>query len=287
MKINKKDMILIGGVLLLALIFWLIPFINQKKDSLQKEEQQGMLKITVDGKQYGTYSLSKDRTIEINDTNICEIKDGKVTMTEADCPDKLCIHQKAISTKGGTIVLRKIRHWNLERMNEIIIKKTAYLGIFSAIAIIFGYVESLFPLGIPGVKLGLANLVIVFLLYLYGVKEAVAVSFVRILVIGFLFGNLFSILFSLAGAVVSLGLMVILKKTKWFSVVGVSVAGGVSHNIAQIIVASFVVGNLNLFWYLPVLLVSGVIAGFLMGTLATEVLNRIQLKKDRTGKDRI
>ena len=172
-------------------------------------------------------------------------------------------------------------------MNEIIIKKTAYLGIFSAIAIIFGYVESLFPLGIPGVKLGLANLVIVFLLYLYGVKEAVAVSFVRILVIGFLFGNLFSILFSLAGAVVSLGLMVILKKTKWFSVVGVSVAGGVSHNIAQIIVASFVVGNLNLFWYLSVLLVSGVIAGFLMGTLATEVLNRIQLKKDRTGKDRI
>ena len=149
-------------------------------------------------------------------------------------------------------------------MNEIIIKKTAYLGIFSAIEIIFCYIESLFPLGIPGVKLGLANLVIVFLLYLYGVKEAVAVSFVRILVIGFLFGNLFSILFSLAGAVVSLGLMVILKKTKWFSVVGVSVAGGVSHNIAQIIVASFVVGNLNLFWYLPVLLVSGVIAGFLM-----------------------
>ena len=103
MKINKKDMILIGGVLLLALIFWLIPFINQKRDSLQKEEQ-GMLKIAVDGKQYGTYSLSKNRTIEINDTNICEIKDGKVTMTEADCPDKLCIHQKAISTKGGTIV---------------------------------------------------------------------------------------------------------------------------------------------------------------------------------------
>ena len=75
-------------------------------------------------------------------------------------------------------------------MNEIIIKKTAYLGIFSAIAIIFGYVESLFPLGIPGVKLGLANLVIVFLLYLYGVKRSCClVSFVRILVIGFLFGK--------------------------------------------------------------------------------------------------
>ena len=90
------------------------------------------------------------------------------------------------------IVLLIKKNKTLEfRENEIIIKKTAYLGIFSAIAIIFGYVESLFPLGIPGVKLGLANLVIVFLLYLYGVKEAVAVSFVRILVIGFLFGNLF------------------------------------------------------------------------------------------------
>lgn len=104
MRINKKDMILVGSVLLLALIFWLLPFVSQKKDSLQKEEQQGMLKITVDGKKYGTYSLSKDRTIEINDTNICKIKDGKVTMIEADCPDKLCVHQKAISTKGGTIV---------------------------------------------------------------------------------------------------------------------------------------------------------------------------------------
>lgn len=100
MKINKKDMILIGGVLLLALIFWLVPFVNQKKDSLQKEEQQGMLKITVDGKQYGTYSLSKDRTIEINDTNICEIKDGKVTMTEADCPDQVMCSSKSDFYKG-------------------------------------------------------------------------------------------------------------------------------------------------------------------------------------------
>ena len=97
-------MILIGGVLLLALIFWLIPFINQKRDSLQKEEQQGMLKITVDGKQYGTYSLSKNRTIEINDTNICEIKNGQAHMTEATCPDHLCMKQHAIDSKGGTIV---------------------------------------------------------------------------------------------------------------------------------------------------------------------------------------
>lgn len=104
MKINRKDILLIGVVLFVALVFWLIPFLSQKKDSAAQKNQQGMLRITVDGEEYGKYELSKNRTIKINDTNVCEIKDGKVTMTEADCPDKLCIHQKAISIKGGTIV---------------------------------------------------------------------------------------------------------------------------------------------------------------------------------------
>ena len=167
-------------------------------------------------------------------------------------------------------------------------KKLANLGLFAAVAIIFGYVESLIPFfaGIPGMKLGLANLAVLFILEKYTWKEAALVSVIRIFIIGFMFGNLFSILYSLAGAALSLTVMTVMKKKSDFSILGISVAGGVSHNIAQIIVASFVVGNLNLFWYLPVLLVSGVIAGFLMGTLATEVLNRIQLKKDRTGKDR-
>ena len=94
---KKKEALFIGGILVLALILWL--GINH----FQKGHY-GYITITVDGNELGTYSLGKDQTISIGHTNICEIKDGKVTMTEADCPDKLCIHQKAISTKGGTIV---------------------------------------------------------------------------------------------------------------------------------------------------------------------------------------
>lgn len=156
-------------------------------------------------------------------------------------------------------------------------KKTAYLGLFSAVAIIFGYVETLVPVfaGIPGIKLGLANLVTVFLLYLYNWSEAAAVSAVRIVVIGFLFGNLFSILFSLAGAALSLLVMVLLKKSGGFSVAGISVAGGVSHNIGQIVVAAFVVENVKLFYYLPVLLISGLVTGLLIGFLSGEMIKRI------------
>ncbi|MGN0398641.1 MAG: Gx transporter family protein [Blautia sp.] len=159
-------------------------------------------------------------------------------------------------------------------------RKTAYLGLFSAAAILFGYVESLFPvfLGIPGIKLGLANLVTVFLLYQFSWKEAALVSLVRIFVTGFLFGNLFSILFSLAGAALSLAIMVLLKKKGGFSPGGVSVAGGVAHNVGQILVAAFVVENVNLFYYLPVLLIAGVVAGFLMGILAGELLKRVRRK---------
>ena len=118
-------------------------------------------------------------------------------------------------------------------------KKTAYMGLFAAVAIIFGYVESLLPVfaGIPGIKLGLANLVTVFILYTYSFREAAAISLIRILVIGFMFGNLFSILFSLAGAALSLACMTLAKKSLGLSVTGVSILGGVTHNLGQIVVA--------------------------------------------------
>ena len=158
-------------------------------------------------------------------------------------------------------------------------KKTAYLGLFAAIAIIFGYVESLIPFfaGIPGMKLGLANLAVLFILEKYSWKEAALVSTVRILVIGFLFGNMFSILYSLAGAALSLTVMTLMKKFSGFSILGVSVAGGVSHNIGQLIVASFIVKNTSLLYYAPVLLISGVATGLLIGFLTGEITKRIRL----------
>lgn len=158
-------------------------------------------------------------------------------------------------------------------------KKTAYLGLFAAIAIIFGYVESLIPFfaGIPGMKLGLANLAVLFILEKYSWKEAALVSTVRILVIGFLFGNMFSILYSLAGAALSLTVMTLMKNFSGFSILGVSVAGGVSHNIGQLIVASFIVENTSLLYYAPVLLISGVATGLLIGFLTREITKRIRL----------
>lgn len=155
--------------------------------------------------------------------------------------------------------------------------KTAYLGLFSAVAIIFGYVESLIPFfaGIPGIKLGLANLAVLFILERYTWKEAALVSVVRISVIGFLFGNLFSIFYSLAGAALSLLVMVLLQKQKGFSLIGISIAGGVSHNVGQLLVAMIIVENTSLLYYAPALLISGVVTGFLIGLVTKETNRRI------------
>ena len=155
-------------------------------------------------------------------------------------------------------------------------KKTALLGLFSALAIIFGYVELLIPTGIPGVKLGLANLAVLFLLMRYSWREAALVSVIRILVIGFLFTNAFSILYSLAGAALSLLVMALLKRSPHFSVFGLSMAGGIAHNVGQLLVAMAVVENLSLIYYAPILLISGVLTGFLIGALTTGVLKRIK-----------
>ena len=157
-------------------------------------------------------------------------------------------------------------------------RKTAYLGLFAAVAIIFGYVESLVPVftGIPGIKLGLANLAVLFILDRYSFKEAALVSVVRILVIGFMFGNLFSILYSLAGAALSLTVMDLLKKHSGFSLIGISVAGGVTHNIGQLIAAAFVVETYDIFYYMPFLLIAGVATGFVIGMLAQEFILRFE-----------
>lgn len=158
-------------------------------------------------------------------------------------------------------------------------KKTAYLGLFAAVAIIFGYVESLIPFfaGIAGIKLGLANLAVLFILEKYTWREAAFVSAIRIIVIGFLFGNMFTIIYSLAGAALSLTIMTLMKKISGFGILGISVAGGVSHNIGQLIVAALIVENTSLLYYAPLLLISGVVTGLLIGILTREVLKRLRL----------
>ena len=156
-------------------------------------------------------------------------------------------------------------------------KKVAYLGVFAAAAMLLSYVESLVPVfvTVPGLKLGLANLATVLVLYLYSWKEAAVVSAVRILLTGFLFGNLFSIAFSAAGGFLSLLMMALLKKSGRFSMTGVSIAGGVFHNVGQLCIAALVVSNFRILYYLTVLLISGLVTGALIGILSGEVCKRI------------
>lgn len=156
-------------------------------------------------------------------------------------------------------------------------KDVAYMGLFAAAAILFGYVETLFPVfvTIPGVKLGIANLVTVIVLYLYSWKEAAVISIARICVIGFMFGNLFSIAYSLSGAAISLLVMALLKKTGAFSMAGISIAGGVTHNMGQLVAAMLIVENFSLMYYLPMLLISGLVTGLLIGLVAIQVYKRI------------
>lgn len=156
-------------------------------------------------------------------------------------------------------------------------KKLAMMGLFTALAMIFGYVEAILPIsiGIPGVKLGLANLLVVFALYRLRPWEAFWINVVRIILVSFMFGNLSMMIYSLAGGVLSFAVMALLKKSGKFSIYGVSVAGGVFHNVGQLIVAMLVLETVSLVYYGPVLLISGLITGLLIGIVAQEVLKRI------------
>ena len=155
--------------------------------------------------------------------------------------------------------------------------RVAYFGVFTALALIFSYVETLIPfnLGIPGVKLGLANLIIVVALYKMRLSEAYLLSVVRVLLAGFIFGNYFSIIYSLAGGLLSLTVMALLKKWGGFSLQGISIAGGVFHNIGQLIVAAVVVETFSVTYYFPVLLIAGLLTGLVIGIVAEMMLKRL------------
>ena len=154
------------------------------------------------------------------------------------------------------------------------------MGLSVALAMILSFVESQVPplVAIPGVKLGLANIAVVFALYKLGWKEAAMISLIRVFLVTLLFGNLGLIWYSAAGAVLSLAGMVLLKKTNRFSELGVSAAGGVLHNVGQILVASVVMETDKLSYYLPILIVVGVATGLGIGLLAGILVRRIPLK---------
>ena len=158
--------------------------------------------------------------------------------------------------------------------------KVAQYGLITALALVLSYLESLLPpLGVPGVKLGLPNLAIVFALYRLNWKDACIISLVRVVLVTLLFGNGAALAYSVAGAALSLSLMGLLKRTEKFSPVGVSVAGGVAHNAGQILVAMALLETSRLAWYLPVLWISGTVAGVLIGVVSGVLVERVPDKK--------
>ncbi len=163
-------------------------------------------------------------------------------------------------------------------VNSFSIKKTAFLGLCTTLALIMGYVEYLIPFRfpVPGVKLGLPNIVILFLLYTYGINEALIVAFIRIVLQGFLFGNIFGIFYSLTGMLFSLPVMNLMKKSRMFSMTGVSAAGGALFNAGQILAASIAALSPALIRYLPILLIAGELSGVIIGIIDTIVFNRIR-----------
>ena len=157
-------------------------------------------------------------------------------------------------------------------------KKIAYLGLLVALAFIFSYIETLIPIniGVPGAKLGLANLVIIVALYTIGERNASLLSMVRIVLVGFTFANLASMLYSLAGGILSFLAMCIAKRSGKLSTTGVSVVGGVFHNVGQILMAIWVVKTASLVYYLPVLIIAGLASGVAIGILGAMVTKRVK-----------
>lgn len=157
-------------------------------------------------------------------------------------------------------------------------KKIAYYALLIALAFVLSYLESLIPIniGVPGIKLGLANLVVVTALYLMKAKDAFIISMIRILLTGLTFGGVFSLVYSFAGGILSFAVMLAAKKGGRLSAAGASVLGGSVHNIGQLAAAAIVMENAGVFYYLPVLLLSGALTGALTGIASQAVISRIE-----------
>lgn len=160
-------------------------------------------------------------------------------------------------------------------------KKMAFLGLCVSLSMILSYFEGLVPplVAVPGVKAGFANLVTIFMLYKVGVKQTAAVTLVRVILVSILFGSAVSMVYSLVGATLSLAVMIPLKKWKLLSCVGVSVAGGVLHNVGQVLTACILMETSQIIFYLPVLLISGTVAGVIIGLGAAMLINRLNKVK--------
>ena len=158
-------------------------------------------------------------------------------------------------------------------------RRIALLGVLTSVALVLSYLEVMLPpisTAVPGIKMGLPNIIIIFLLYKFGLKEAVTVSLIRVFIVALLFGNVMTLAYSVAGAVLSLGLMTLFKKFDFFSQVGVSIIGGISHNLGQILVAIFLFDTIQIGYYMIILSITGTIAGVIIGIISSILVKKLE-----------
>ena len=259
-SLRKADILLFFSFLALAALIAALPLVRSSGN-----EQK--VRIISGGELVGIYPLDNDIDVEVKHDghlNIVSIKDKKVHMEYSDCRNQICVHTGEITQTGDTIVCLP---------NYVIVEITGEKeGGDKG--------EVLFPLnaGIPGIKLGLANLVPLVIMYRMDARYAFAANLIRVLLAGLLFSGLFAALYSLAGSCVSFLVMYLLKKTDKFSIIGVSMAGGVFHNLGQLAVAILLVSGPQLIHYMPVLILSGIAAGIIVGIGAFILADRLPAK---------
>ncbi len=203
-------------------------------------------------------------------------KSNKTTKKQAKKPVKKEPSKNNIKNKKN---IKNSKDSKISATSRSSAKNVAVTGVFIALAMVFSYIETFIPIniGVPGVKLGLANIVTIVVLHKLGAGRAVLVSLIRIVLSAMLFGNMTVMLYSLAGAMVSLLVMAMLCKLKFFSIAGVSIAGGVAHNMGQLILAMFMLSDQHVLYYAPVLIISGTIAGIVTGILAVAITYRVNI----------
>lgn len=159
-------------------------------------------------------------------------------------------------------------------------KRVALLGVLTSLALVLSYLESLLPpisTAAPGIKMGLPNIIIIFILYKFGLKEASIISLLRVFIVSIImFGNVLTLTYSVAGAVLSLGLMALFKKIDCFSAVGVSIIGGISHNFGQILVAIFLFDTVQIGYYMVILAITGTISGIVIGIIGSTLVKKLE-----------
>lgn len=176
-----------------------------------------------------------------------------------------------------------------QRASLPVARRVALSAVLCALSLLFSYLETFIPMPVPGMKIGLANLIPLLLLPTVGIPYAACVSLLRITLASLLFGSPVSFLYSLAGGVVSFAVTVIAFRFRFFGLPGISILGGVSHNVGQILVAIFALGTARIAVLLPWLLLSGCVAGLAVGLLAALILPRMRhagvLPKERTKEE--